>query len=50
MRTSIQQDFDAGRPLELDAIGGPIVRSGVRHGPTTAATEELIRLIEQRLG
>ena len=50
MRTSMQKDFDAGRPLELDAIGGPIVRSGVRHGLPTAATEELIRLIEQRLG
>ena len=49
MRTSMQKDFEARRPLELDAIGGPIVRQGRRHGLATAATEELIRLVEQRL-
>jgi 2-dehydropantoate 2-reductase len=50
MRTSMQKDFDARRPLELDAIGGPIVRHGRRHGLPTAATVQLIRLVEQRLG
>jgi 2-dehydropantoate 2-reductase len=49
MRTSMQKDFDAGRPLELDAIAGPIVRSGRGHGLATPATEELIRLVEERL-
>jgi 2-dehydropantoate 2-reductase len=49
MRTSMQKDFDAGRPLELDAIAGPIVRGGRRHGIATPATEELVRLIESRL-
>lgn len=49
MRTSMQKDFDAHRPLELDAIGGPIVRGGRRHGLTTPATAELMRLVEQRL-
>jgi 2-dehydropantoate 2-reductase len=48
MRTSMQKDFDAGRPLELDAIAGPIVRRGARHGLATPATEELIRLVEER--
>jgi 2-dehydropantoate 2-reductase len=48
MRTSMQKDFDAGRPLELDAIAGPIVRGGRRHGIATPATEELIRLVELR--
>ena len=48
MRTSMQKDFDARRPLELDAIGGPIVRGGRRHGLATPATAELIRLVEQR--
>jgi 2-dehydropantoate 2-reductase len=48
MRTSMQKDFDAGRPLELDAIGGPIVRGGRRHRIATPATEELERLIEAR--
>ena len=49
MRTSMQKDFDARRPLELDAIAGPIVRGGSRHGLATPATVELIRLVEQRL-
>jgi 2-dehydropantoate 2-reductase len=49
MRTSMQKDFDAGRPLELDAIGGPIVRAGQRHGLATPATEELIRLVRERV-
>ncbi len=49
MRTSMQKDFDAGRPLELDAIAGPIVRGGQRHGVPTPATEELVRLVEARL-
>ena len=49
MRTSMQKDFDAGRPLELDAIGGAIVRGGRAHGVPTPATEELVRLVEARL-
>jgi 2-dehydropantoate 2-reductase len=49
MRTSMQKDFDAGRPLELDAIAGPIVRSGRRHGIATPATAELLQLVEARL-
>jgi 2-dehydropantoate 2-reductase len=48
MRTSMQKDFDAHRPLELDAIAGPIVRAGRRHRIATPATEELVRLIEAR--
>jgi 2-dehydropantoate 2-reductase len=48
LRTSMQKDFDARRPLELDAIAGPIVRSGDRHGLPTPATEELIRLVGTR--
>ena len=49
MRTSMQKDFDAGRPLELDAIGGAVVRGGLRYGIETPATRELIRLVEARL-
>ena len=48
MRTSMQKDFDAGRPLELDAIAGPIIRGGKRHGIATPATEELVRLVKAR--
>jgi 2-dehydropantoate 2-reductase len=49
LRTSMQKDLVAGRPLELDAIAGPIVRDGRRHGIATPATEELVRLVEARL-
>lgn len=49
MRTSMQKDFDAGRPLELDAIAGPIVRAGRTHGVPTPVTTELERLVERRL-
>jgi 2-dehydropantoate 2-reductase len=46
MRSSMQKDVVAGRQLELDAIGGPIVRGGERHGidvPTTASLMTAIR-------
>ena len=49
MRTSMEKDFDAGRPLELDAIAGPIVRGGHQHRIATPTTEELVRLVEARL-
>jgi 2-dehydropantoate 2-reductase len=48
MRTSMQKDLDAGRPLELDAIAGPILRGGQRHRIATPTTEELVRLVEVR--
>lgn len=49
LRTSMQKDFDAERPLELDAIAGPIIRGGRRHTIATPATEELIGLVEARV-
>lgn len=49
MRTSMQKDFDAGRPLELHAIATPITRGGRQHGISTRATEELVRLVEVRV-
>ena len=49
MRTSMQKDFDAGRPLELDAIAGPILRGGRRERIATPTTEELVRFVEARL-
>jgi 2-dehydropantoate 2-reductase len=48
MRTSMQKDFEAGNPLELDAIAGPVVRGGRRHGIATSATEALVQLIDDR--
>lgn len=50
MRSSMQKDVDAGREPELDAIAGPIVRGGLRHGIPAQSTEELVGLIERRRG
>lgn len=45
MRTSMQKDRAAGRPLELDAIAGPIVRGGHEHGIPTPHTSILMSLL-----
>lgn len=46
LRSSMQKDRAAGLPLELDAIGGAVVRAARRHGLDVPATQELIALIE----
>jgi 2-dehydropantoate 2-reductase len=48
MRSSLQKDAAAGRPLELEAIGGPIVRLGHAHGLDVSTTEELMATIAAR--
>jgi 2-dehydropantoate 2-reductase len=45
LRSSMQKDVAAGRPPELDAIGGPILRGGQRHGITVPVTAELVAVI-----
>lgn len=45
MRSSMQKDLAAGRQLELEAIGGPIVRGGERYGIDVATTKSLIAAI-----
>jgi 2-dehydropantoate 2-reductase len=45
MRSSMQKDLVAGRQLELDAIGGPIVRGGERYGIDVSTTMNLIAVI-----
>jgi 2-dehydropantoate 2-reductase len=50
MRSSMQKDVERGNPPELDAIAGPILRAGVRHGIKTPATEKLASAVEQRIG
>jgi 2-dehydropantoate 2-reductase len=42
MRSSMQKDRELGRPLEVDAIGGPIVRGGRELGVPTPQTEILM--------
>jgi 2-dehydropantoate 2-reductase len=48
MRSSMQKDVDAGREPELDAIAGPILRGGARHGIPVPATQELADLVAGR--
>lgn len=48
MRSSMQKDVDHGRPPELDAIGGAIVRAARRHGLHVPVTENLMAQVERR--
>jgi 2-dehydropantoate 2-reductase len=41
----MQKDREAGLPLELDAIGGAILRAARRHGFEAPVTQELVDLI-----
>jgi 2-dehydropantoate 2-reductase len=50
MRSSMQKDVAAGRPPELDAIAGPILRGGKVHGLKTPATRGLVDEIQEQLG
>jgi 2-dehydropantoate 2-reductase len=50
MRSSMQKDLAAGRQLELDAIGGPIVRGGEQHGIDISTTAGLITAIRAKIG
>ncbi|MGW2403183.1 ketopantoate reductase family protein [Streptomyces sp. NPDC001739] len=42
MKSSMQRDAEAGRPLELDAIGGAVLRAGATHGVETPAMARLV--------
>jgi 2-dehydropantoate 2-reductase len=48
MRSSMQKDLAAGRQLELDDIGGPIVRGGERYGIDVSTTVELMAAIRAK--
>jgi 2-dehydropantoate 2-reductase len=48
MRSSMQKDLAAGRQLELDAIGGPIVRE--RYGIDVSTTADLMAAIRSKVG
>jgi 2-dehydropantoate 2-reductase len=49
LRSSMQKDVAAGREPELDAIAGPITRSGHEHGFPTECTGRLVAHIHVRL-
>ncbi|KOG66117.1 2-dehydropantoate 2-reductase [Streptomyces antibioticus] len=42
-KSSMQRDAEAGRPLELDAIGGALLRAADRHGVPVPVTARLVR-------
>lgn len=48
MRSSMQKDLAAGRELELDDIGGPIVRGGERCGIDVSTTVKLMAAIRAK--
>ncbi len=50
MRSSMQKDVAQGKPPELDAIAGPILRGARRHGIAVPATQKLVAEVERRAG
>ena len=50
MRSSMQKDVERGNAPELDAIAGPILRGGQRHGIHVSTTEQLVEAVERRAG
>ena len=50
MRSSMQKDLAAGRQLELDASGGPIVRGGERYRIDVSTTADLMAVILSKIG
>jgi 2-dehydropantoate 2-reductase len=48
MKTSMQRDAEAGRPIELDAIGGAVLRAGQRHGVPTPVTARIVAQLASR--
>jgi 2-dehydropantoate 2-reductase len=41
-KSSMQRDAEAGRPLELDAIGGALLRAAERHGVSAPVTARVV--------
>lgn len=48
MRSSLQNDLDAGLPSELDAIGGALVRRGGSLGVSTETVQRLVAQLTER--
>jgi 2-dehydropantoate 2-reductase len=42
LRSSMQKDREAGRPTEIEAIGGSVLRAAERHGLEVPTTQELV--------
>lgn len=50
MKSSMQRDAEANRPIELDAIGGAVLRAARRLGVETPVTARLVAELEKRSG
>jgi 2-dehydropantoate 2-reductase len=50
MRSSMQKDAAAGRPIELDAIGGAVLRAAERGGTEAPVTARLVADLRARHG
>ena len=48
--SSMQRDIAAGRPPELDAIPGAVLRAAARHGVQCPTIERLVGMIAKRVG
>jgi 2-dehydropantoate 2-reductase len=48
--SSMQRDIAAGRPPELDAIPGAVLRAAARHGVECPTIERLVGTIAERVG
>ena len=49
-KSSMQRDLEAGRPIELDALAGPVIREGRAHGIDVSAVEALRERVAARAG
>lgn len=50
MQSSMQHDAAAGRAIELDAIGGAVLRSAAHQGVSTPVTAALVEGLRNRFG
>jgi 2-dehydropantoate 2-reductase len=48
MKSSMQRDAEAGRPTELDALGGAVLRAAERHGVAAPAVARLVAELAAR--
>jgi 2-dehydropantoate 2-reductase len=48
METSMQRDQAAGRPMEIDALGGVVLRRAAGAGIAAPVTRRLVTEIESR--
>jgi 2-dehydropantoate 2-reductase len=48
MTSSMQRDAAAGRPTELDAIGGAVLRAAERHGVDVPVTRQIVEELRAR--